>query len=102
MKVHTGEKPHTCEAYAKEFKQVSHLIEHMKSHTGEKPHGCMTCGKDFQQVGHSSKRVKIHSEKSCKTSKFSDVVEPCLSDSNFLSVLKIFIIYREILIFLST
>ncbi len=43
MRVHTGEKPFTCD----QFKEKGNLKEHMKIHTGEKPFSCDQCGKSF-------------------------------------------------------
>ena len=46
MKIHTGDKPHSCKTCWRDFRHRGDLKIHMRVHTGEKLHPCTPLGKD--------------------------------------------------------
>uniref|UniRef100_A0AAQ6ALD9 C2H2-type domain-containing protein n=1 Tax=Amphiprion ocellaris TaxID=80972 RepID=A0AAQ6ALD9_AMPOC len=70
MKIHTGDKLHSCETCGKSFNCAGHLTVHMRVHTGEKPYSCETCGKNFSQRGQLTIHMRVHTGErpySCET-----------------------------------
>ena len=65
MRLHTGDKPYSCNQC--DFKAVSssHLTIHLRKHTGELPYSCPHCPKKFAQSANLTSHMRFNHMLKC-------------------------------------
>ncbi|GAB0086754.1 dendritic arbor reduction protein 1 [Sergentomyia squamirostris] len=66
QRIHTGEKPYTCQWPECEwrFARSDELTRHYRKHTGAKPFKCVVCERSFARSDHLALHMKRHLPKS--------------------------------------
>jgi len=60
LRVHSGERPFSCELCARSFTQESNLRRHLRVHSGDRPYVCRVCNRSFTQSNNLKAHMALH------------------------------------------